>query len=193
MKDTLSYEDRKTLLKIARQSLEEVLNGQPLSEIDYRTISPQLKNPGVTFVTLTIHGELRGCVGALEAYQPLVEDVREHALAAAMKDYRFPPLEPKELPQVEIEISRLTQPKQLKYDKPEELPRLIRPHIDGVILQDGMRRATFLPQVWEKLPEPGVFLSHLCQKMGANPSLWMTKKITVSTYQVEMFSESEFK
>ncbi len=102
---------------------------------------------------LTVGGAFRGCVGALEAYQPLAEDVCEHAVAAALEDYRFPPVLPQEVGRIEIEISRLTSPIPLEYEKPEDLPELLHPGVDGVVLREGLRRATFLPQVWEKLPE----------------------------------------
>jgi hypothetical protein len=150
----------------------------------------RLRAFGVTFVTLTRKGNLRGCIGALEAYQPLAEDVREHAIAAALSDYRFPPVREDELDELEIEISRLTPPRPLIYQKPEELLSVLRPHIDGVTLMDGFKRATFLPQVWEKLPDKERFLQHLCQKMGAKPDLWREKILQVQTYQVEEFRES---
>ena len=187
--DVLSVEDRVFLLNLARQSIHEALLGQSMSPLDYDQLSYQLKEPAATFVTLTCEGELRGCVGALEAYQPLVEDVREHALAAAFNDFRFPPLSMAEFPGIAIEISRLTKPQPLRYEKPEELPGKLKVNIDGVILQYGGRRATFLPQVWEKLSDPAVFLNHLCEKMGVDPNLWRYKKMQVYTYQVEMFEE----
>ena len=187
--EELKSEERSILLKIARQSIEDKLRGKSLTPLELEAFPLKLREPGATFVTLTRRGELRGCVGTLEAYQPLVEDVREHALAAAFNDYRFPPLELSELSEIEIEISRLTKPQPLDYKNTEELPNLLRPNIDGVILQDGIRRATFLPQVWEKLPDAETFLSHLCQKMGADPNLWRYKKLQAFTYQVEMFHE----
>ncbi len=125
----------------------------------------------------------------MEAYQPLVEDVREHAAGAALQDYRFPPLEPGELDWLEIEISRLTSPQPLPYNTSDELVKKLRPGIDGVILRDGLHRATFLPQVWEKLPDPAVFLDHLCAKMGASSNLWRYKPLQVYIYQVEEFHE----
>jgi AmmeMemoRadiSam system protein A len=140
-------------------------------------------------VTLTSHGELRGCIGALEATQPLVEDVRIHAIAAALEDYRFPPVHPEELPFIKIEISRLTTPQPLDYRDPADLLSQLRPGVDGVVLRDGMRRATFLPQVWEKVPEADIFLGMLCRKMGAPTETWRKKKLTVLTYQVEEFHE----
>lgn len=187
--DQLSSEERSILLQLARQAIEDYLKNGRKRPIKIDEFSERLQKDGATFVTLTIHGELRGCVGALEAYQPLVEDVRDHAIAAAFDDYRFPPLRYEELKDIEIEISRLTAPQPLTYTDAADLIKKIRPNIDGVILRDGYRKATFLPQVWEKLPDGEIFLSHLCQKMGADPNLWRYKKLEVFTYQVEMFHE----
>lgn len=187
--EALSREDRIFLLNLARQSIREALNRLPPSPLNYSSLSPQLTEPGATFVTLTCGGELRGCVGALEAYQPLVDDVKEHAIAAAFHDYRFPPLSMAEFTEIKIEISRLTKPQALRYDKPEELLKMLKVNIDGVILQYGGHRATFLPQVWEKLPDPIIFLNHLCEKMGVDSNFWRYKKLQVFTYQVEMFEE----
>jgi uncharacterized protein len=106
-----------------------------------------------------------------------------------MEDYRFPPVQASELKDIEIEISRLTIPQPLDYEGPVDLLDKLRPGVDGVILKDGFRRATFLPQVWEKLPDKAAFLTHLCQKMGAAADLWRRKKIEVLTYQVEEFHE----
>lgn len=189
MENQLTTEERHILLKLARQALEAGVRGQALPVLDLASMSPHLSQHGASFVTLTRHGELRGCVGALEAYQPLAEDVREHAIAAALQDYRFHPVQPNELSQLKIEISCLTPPQDLEYAQPGDLPGSIRPNIDGVTLFEGWRRATFLPQVWEKLPNPEDFLSHLCQKMGADPDLWRLRKLRVQTYQVEEFSE----
>lgn len=189
MVDSLSPEEKKLLLELARQALVQGVNGVRLSPLDLESLPPALREPGATFVTLTIGGELRGCVGALEAYQPLAEDVREHAVAAALQDYRFPPVTPAEVDDIKIEISRLTPPQPLEYDSPQDLLKKLRPGVDGVILRDGPRRATFLPQVWEKLPDPAQFLSHLCAKMGVDGSLWRYKKLRVYTYQVEEFHE----
>jgi AmmeMemoRadiSam system protein A len=187
--DQLTTEERTFLLRLARQALEAGARGNPLPAIDMSTLSPHLRESGATFVTLTRRGELRGCIGALEAYQPLVEDVREHAVASALEDYRFPPVQPNELPEIHIEISRLTAPQPLDYEGPDDLVKRLRPGIDGVILCDGLRRATFLPQVWEKIPDPTLFLGYLCEKMGASSDLWQRKKLDVMIYQVEEFHE----
>ncbi|MBT3337371.1 MAG: AmmeMemoRadiSam system protein A [Anaerolineae bacterium] len=189
-KDSLTLQEKKSLLKVARQTLEMGLRGENLPPLDNTTQTPLLQADGVCFVTLTIDGKLRGCIGALEPYQSLVEDVREHALAAAQKDYRFPTVRPEELDEIQIEISRLTLPAPLEYIDADDLLKKLRPNVDGVILKDGHRRATFLPQVWEQLPDPRAFLSHLCQKMGEDADLWQRKNLDVLIYQVDEFRES---
>jgi AmmeMemoRadiSam system protein A len=187
--DQLTLEERDLLLKLARQALESVVTGGQLEPLDLELTSETLRCEGASFVTLTKSGQLRGCIGALEPYQPLVEDVREHAIAAATQDYRFPPVTPSELADISIEISRLTFPKPLDYKDADDLIAKLRPGIDGVVLMHGYRRATFLPQVWEKIPAPADFLSHLCNKMGAPANSWRTQKMKVLIYQVEEFHE----
>ena len=187
--DQTSEVDREALIKLARQALHAAVCGEILPELDYTQLSDHLKEFGATFVTLTKNGELRGCIGILEANKPLADDVCQHAVAAALEDYRFPPVQPDELDQIKIEISRLTQPVDLNYVDSDDLLRKLRPGVHGVILRDGWNRATFLPQVWEKLPDPAEFLSHLCYKMGASPQLWRQKKLDVKVYTVEEFRE----
>jgi AmmeMemoRadiSam system protein A len=177
----LNEAERTYLLRLARQSIESCVTGIALPGLDPTNLSPILREQGASFVTLTSQGYLRGCVGALEPYQSLAEDVREHAVAAAFEDYRFPPVQEKELKEIEIEISYLSRPKPLKYDDPAQLLQLLRPNIDGVVLRDGIRRATFLPQVWEKITDAEEFLEELCMKMGAQPDLWRRKKLEVLT------------
>jgi AmmeMemoRadiSam system protein A len=186
---TLTSEERTILLRLARQAIEAAVCDLPLPDLDQAGLPEALLTPGASFVTLTRSGELRGCVGALEPYQPLADDVREHAIAAALQDFRFPPVCPEELSGIRIEISRLTLPEDLNYNTPQDLAGCLRPNVDGVTLFDGRRRATFLPQVWEKLPDPGLFLDHLCMKMGSSPDLWRKRKLLVQTYQVEEFQE----
>jgi uncharacterized protein len=187
--EQLTLPERKYLLELARATIEKVTNGETWPDIHLADISQNLREKGAAFVTLTESGELRGCIGALEPYQPLAEDVREHAAAAALEDFRFPPVNAQEVPNLKIEISRLTMPVALNYDEPEKLAVLLTPGVDGVILRDGFRRATFLPQVWESLKEPEEFLAHLCQKMGASSNLWRQKMLQVSIYHVEEFHE----
>jgi AmmeMemoRadiSam system protein A len=188
--EPLSESEKQLLLKLARRSLEAAASRQPPPALVPGDYPPRLFEAGASFVTLTeANGELRGCIGALQAYQPLVEDVREHAAAAALNDYRFAPVRPEEVAGLHIEISILSAPQPLVYASPTDLPGLLRPHVDGVILRDGPRRATFLPQVWEKLSSREEFLSHLCQKMGAPANLWRKQKLDVQVYQVEEFHE----
>jgi len=186
---SLTTDERRLLLVLARQAIEAALVNRPLTPLDRKNLSPALLESGASFVTLTRDLDLRGCVGALEPSQPLVDDVREHAIAAALQDYRFPPVRPEELRHLKIEISRLTLPEDLDYSTPDDLLLKLRPYLDGVTIFDGRRRATFLPQVWEKLPSPVEFLEHLCLKMDAAPDLWRRRKLRVQTYQVEEFHE----
>jgi len=148
-----------------------------------------LREAGASFVTLTAHGQLRGCIGVLEPYQSLAQDVREHAVAAALEDPRFPAVTQDELNRIQIEVSRLTRPIPLEYKDSEDLLQKLHPHVHGVILKDGFRRSTFLPQVWEKIPDPAEFLNNLCSKMGASSDLWRRKHLDVLVYQVEEFKE----
>ncbi len=189
MSDSLTDGEKQTLLRLAREAMEFSVRGQALPPLDIKSLVPQLQVHGSSFVTLTIDDELRGCIGALEAYQPLAEDVREHAISAALHDPRFPPVREIELNRIKLEVSRLTAPKLLEYSSSEDLLKKLRPHVDGVILKDSFRRATFLPQVWEKIPDPAEFLSHLCQKMVVRANLWQDAKLQVYVYQVEEFHE----
>lgn len=185
----LNKAEQEILLKIAREALEKSVQGKPLPHVKLDALPPSLQQDGASFVTLSKSGRLRGCIGALQAYQPLAIDVQEHAVAAALQDFRFPNVKPAELNQIEIEISVLSPRYPLRYEDPQDLVNQIRPNIDGVVLQDGLRKATFLPQVWEKLPDPELFLSHLCVKMGAPGDLWRNKPLQVYTYQVQEFHE----
>ena len=189
MDDKLTPVEKQTLLKLARQSLEAGVRGAALPALNPAILTPALQAEGAAFVTLTVHGELRGCIGALEPYQSLAEDVREHAVAAALEDYRFPQVQENELATIEIEVSRLTIPLPLEYKDAEDLLTKLHPGMDGVILRDSFRRATFLPQVWEKIPDSAGFLANLCYKMGAAPDTWKRKHLEVLVYQVEEFHE----
>lgn len=189
MENPLSNQEKDFLLTLARQTIVKAVNQQPLPMWDDADLSEGLSQKGASFVTLTEDGDLRGCIGSLEAYQSLVEDVRDHARQAALEDYRFPPVTKAEVPKLHIEISRLTPSTPLKYQNPCDLPGLLKPDVDGVILKDGFRRATFLPQVWQQLPVPEEFLSHLCVKMGSSADLWKRKVLEVSIYHVEEFEE----
>lgn len=187
--DHLTHDEHKILLQIAREALSQGVRGQTIQPLDHEGLPPRLIQPGATFVTLTKKGELRGCIGSLEASRPLCEDVRVHAVAAALDDYRFPSVHPDEISYLLIEISRLTAPQLIVSCAERDLLSQIRPGLDGVILKRGVQRATFLPQVWEKVPDVKDFLGMLCRKMGAPTDYWRQKDVQVLTYQVERFLE----
>ena len=189
MNEKLTLDEQKMLLHVAREAIEHRVWGKKLPLIQKESITSNLQEQGASFITLTIRGQLRGCIGALEAHQPLIDDVREHAVAAAFEDPRFPPLGENELSRIQIEVSRLTRPVPLEYKDADDLLSKLRPYVDGVIIKDGLRRATFLPQVWEKIPDPSEFMDHLCYKMGAAHHHWRNKHPDVFTYQVEEFHE----
>jgi len=190
MEDKLTFEEQQTLLRMARDAMERGVRGEKLIPLDESTLSPHLREHAASFITLTIGDQLRGCIGGLEARQSLAEDVRQHAVAAALEDPRFPPVSERELNRIEIEVSRLTRPHPLEYKDANDLLSKLRPNVDGVILRDGIyHRGTFLPQVWEKIPDPAEFLNNLCYKMGVSKNLWRNKHLDVFTYQVEEFHE----
>ncbi|PKN86144.1 MAG: hypothetical protein CVU46_08760 [Chloroflexi bacterium HGW-Chloroflexi-8] len=191
MSEQLTQDEKQILLLKARNAIEKHAHSYPQDKINLDSFSNALKSDGASFVTLTTipGGHLRGCIGALEAYRPLILDVQEHAISAAFEDYRFPPVQVGELNRILIEISILTSPNELEYQSTEELLSKLRPGLDGVILKNGFQRATFLPQVWEKIKTKENFLQQLCLKMGANSDLWRKKKLQVLTYQVEEFHE----
>jgi AmmeMemoRadiSam system protein A len=187
--EQLTHEERSYLLNLARKALEDGVFGRPVHLPDLGSIPINLRAKGASFVTLRKKGQLRGCIGALEPKQPLVEDVCDHAVAAATQDYRFPQVTPDELADISIEISRLTIPRQIEFQDPDDLINKLRPGIDGVVLRDGINRATFLPQVWEKIPCTEDFLGHLCNKMGLPSDAWRKRRLNVQIYQVEEFNE----
>ncbi|MCH2221792.1 MAG: AmmeMemoRadiSam system protein A [Dechloromonas sp.] len=156
------------LLILARNAIASQL-GQAARPTDDL---PALREPGATFVTLTQQGQLRGCIGSLEAWRPLGVDVRENALAAAFRDPRFPPLVAAELPLTRVEVSLLTPAIALPFTDEADALAQLRPGEDGIIFSCGSRRATFLPQVWEQLPDPALFMAHLKQKAGLPAAYW---------------------
>jgi len=184
----LSDEKGRVLLELARKTLAYELGEEEKPE---KPEDPVLQGRGATFVTLKKNGRLRGCIGTLEPVGSLWEGVRDNAINAAFHDSRFTPLGPKELPQLLIDVSILSEPVPLHYTDAEDLLGKLRPCVDGVILSDGSRRATFLPQVWHQLPDPAAFLCQLCVKAGLARTAWRDKKLEILTYQVQCFNEAE--
>lgn len=185
----LTPQDRQVLLKLARDTIASQVRGQGAPDVDLDAASEDLRRELACFVTLTKHGQLRGCIGSLEARQPLALDVRDNAIGAAFRDPRFPPVSAEELDDLHVEISVLSHPEPLSYDGPEDLITKLRPGIDGVVIERGWNRATFLPQVWEKLPDPHQFLQHLCQKAYLPANAYGQPGLDVYIYQVEKFEE----
>ncbi len=173
------------LLHQARAAIVEALGGTPCPPPE--DLLP-LKEPGATFVTLTKQGQLRGCIGSLQAHRPLIADVRANAVAAALHDPRFYPLEVAELGQIHVEVSLLTPPEILPFSDEADLRKRLVPFEDGVIINSGLHRATFLPQVWEQLPDPAQFLAHLKQKAGL-PSDTPIEIFSVQRYRVQKWKE----
>jgi hypothetical protein len=189
----LSPEQGQVLLQVARQSLNDKFGRGHASDPATPPAAP-LNDPALqasrgVFVTLKMDHDLRGCIGTLTGREPLVQGVREYALHAAFDDPRFKPLTAKELERVTIEVSVLTVPQPLEYSDANDLIAKLRPTVDGVILRKGYHSATFLPQVWEQLPRPESFLSHLCLKAGLDGEAWRRERLEVETYQVQYFEE----
>jgi AmmeMemoRadiSam system protein A len=179
----------RVLLRIARESLAEALgSGGASGDRGEDFDQPWLREPGATFVTLRRLGELRGCVGSILAYRPLLEDVWRNAQASAFHDTRFPPVEPEELPGIAVEVSLLSPPEPLAAASEAEALRRLRPGVDGVIFESGEYRSTFLPQVWEQLPDPRDFLDHLKAKAGLPRGFW-SPEVRLSRYTVLKWEE----
>lgn len=185
---TLDAPGRRALLALARRSIAHGLTHGRALAVDPSAYPAALQAERAAFVTLEEGGRLRGCIGHLEAVQPLVQDVAENAFAAAFRDPRFPPLEGQELPRLTIEISVLTPAEPLSFTSEADLQRRIEPGRDGLILAQGRRRGTFLPSVWGSLPDPGEFLRHLKMKAGLAPDYW-SDTIEVWRYRTESFSQ----
>lgn len=187
-----SREKGNLLLKLARTTIAQKLgieSGQP-KEMEDSLKDNAFQSPRGTFVTLKINNQLRGCIGNLTPSKSILDGVKENAAHAAFDDPRFHPLQKNEFDKIDIEISLLTEPKILEFKDPSDLLAKLRPGVDGVIIRRGMYSATFLPQVWEQLPDKEAFLDHLCQKAGMQANAWRQPGMEVLTYQVQYFDEA---
>ena len=174
-----------TLLTLARNAISGRFGLPQIATKDY----PELHQPGATFVTLTQRGDLRGCIGSLEAWRPLAQDVQENALAAAFRDPRFEPLTAAELAITRVEVSLLTPAEPMSFTSEADALHQLRPEIDGVIFTAGHRRSTFLPQVWEQLPDAASFMAHLKQKAGLPTNYW-GPDVSLERYGVKKWKEA---
>ncbi|WP_457639460.1 AmmeMemoRadiSam system protein A [Persephonella sp.] len=183
-------EEGKELVKLARLAVEEYLKTG--REIDLKEVPYESwKKKGASFVTLELSPthQLRGCIGSVLPHQPLYKDVIHNAIAAATSDPRFVPVRPEELKDIRVKVSVLSYPQKLKYTDPYDLLQKIKPFEDGLIIRYGNHQATFLPEVWEQLPEKTQFLSHLCMKAGLPSDCWLTYPLEVYVYHTKTFSE----
>jgi AmmeMemoRadiSam system protein A len=190
--DSLETNDRLILLKLARSTITSIMLKDRSIIFRAEDISSALKEKRGCFVTLHKGGLLRGCIGTIEPNTALISCVEENAVNAAFRDPRFPPVAKDELDAVDIEISVLTIPRLLTFKDGEDLKNQIIPGSHGVILSHGHRRSTFLPQVWEQLPQKEDFLEHLCLKGGMSRSAWRDSSTRVEVYAAEYFSEKQY-
>ena len=189
--DEISDEKGQQLVQLARQTIAERLGVQSVNTGDTESLLSEdiYQSRRGTFVTLTKNNQLRGCIGNLLPDKSLKEGIKDNAINAAFNDPRFPALSKDELDQIEIEVSLLSEPQSIEYKDADDLLAKLRPHVDGVILRKGMYSSTFLPQVWEQLPEKELFLSHLCLKAGLPGDEWKKGDLEVLTYQAQYFEE----
>jgi AmmeMemoRadiSam system protein A len=187
--DKLTEQEGKYLVETARNTIQKALfNPKDKSEPEPAS-SQKFQERRGTFVTLTINGGLRGCIGHIIPQESLIEGVRVNAINAAFRDPRFRPLSQNEFEKIKVEVSILTEPKPLPYKDADDLLAKLRPGTDGLIIRKGYHQATFLPQVWEKLPNKKDFLTHLCLKAGLAGDAWAYEQLEVHTYQVQAFEE----
>jgi len=182
-------EEQKFLLQLSRETLETFIkNGsRPVVNEDYLT--ERLRRIQGCFVTLGKHGQLRGCIGHIFPQEPLYRCVIDNTINAAVNDIRFTPVRENELQYIEIDISVLSVPKKLEFDGPDNLLSKLTPLKDGVVIKQGMRQATYLPQVWDQFPTKESFLSSLCSKAGLNVECWKNEATPVEIYQAHVFKE----
>ena len=184
----ISKDHGRELLLLARNTIARRLGKS--GESPHESHAEFLQKRG-TFVTLKKDGRLRGCIGNIDPVYSIEDGIKNNAISAAFNDHRFSPLSEDELQDLDISVSILTPAIQLNFTDAADLCAQLRPGIDGVILRSGGASATFLPQVWEQLPEAEQFLSHLCQKAGMAENAWKGGDVEISVYQVQNFAEEE--
>ena len=179
-----SSDDKKAVLALVEQAILYGLNHQSPLQVDLTDYPEALREERACFVTLHIGKHLRGCIGSLVAHRPLAEDLTHNAFAAAFEDPRFPPLSHEEVEQLRIHVSVLSQSEPMHFSSEADLLNQIRLGIDGLILSEGPYRGTFLPSVWEELPDKKLFLAHLKMKAGLSADYW-SDTLRIDRYTVE--------
>jgi len=185
----LSQEDKSVLLQVTKDSIAYGLTQHKALPVKTTEYSTTLQELGAAFITLNLHNNLRGCIGSLEAHRPLVEDISENAYAAAFRDPRFEALSESEFKALDYHISVIKPAVDFPVYSEEDLVKQLRPSKDGLILEEGINRATFLPSVWQTLPQAEDFLAHLKLKAGLPKNYW-SDSIKFKRYEVEEFSEA---
>jgi AmmeMemoRadiSam system protein A len=189
-KNTLTFVEQQYLLTLARKTLTHYLSGKPIQELLKTKLSPALMEKRGCFVTLEKKGNLRGCIGYIQPEKSLCECVMENAVNAATQDPRFPEVNSDELSAITIEVSALTVPEPLQIKNRKTLLQVLVPGRDGVILSNGWKKSTFLPQVWEHFPDKEDFLNALCEKGGMPRGCWEDEDTEILTYHAEVFKEN---
>lgn len=184
--EKLTNDQGSKLLKLARTAIDRKLGGD--SHMPHIADPALLENRG-TFVTLKLNSQLRGCIGNIDPVRSICDGISDNAVSAAFGDHRFSPLTEEEFDQVDISISILSKARKLSYSDGDDLIKKLHPHRDGVILRQGKAGATFLPQVWEQLPNAELFLSQLCHKAGLTANCWKAGEVEILVYQVQNFKE----
>lgn len=186
----LSEKQGEVLLRLARETITSLLGIEQENQLHPKVFSvPVFQQKRGVFVTLKKDGQLRGCIGSLTACEHLVEGIRNHTKNAAFYDSRFTRVQADELADIDVEISILSEPVPLEFIGPEDLVRKLSPHVDGVIFGYGSYQSTFLPQVWDQLPNPEDFLGHLAMKAGLQREGWKNDGVEIATYQAQHFDE----
>ena len=189
-KTTLTAGEQQYLLTLARKTLIQYMSGKPIQELGKTKLSPALIEKRGCFVTLEKKGNLRGCIGYIQPVKSLCECVMENAVNAATQDPRFPEINFDELNAITIEISALTVPEPLQIKNRKTLLQILVPGRDGVILSNGWKKSTFLPQVWGHFVDKESFLNALCEKGGMPGGCWEDKNTEIFTYRAEAFKEN---
>lgn len=189
MEHTILFEqaERSIILQTARDSIAQGITQHHPMDLDLSKYPAILLEPGASFVTLHLDKRLRGCIGSLQAYQPLIADVAINAFNAAFKDPRFLPMTEVEASKISLDISVLSKPQPMRFNSEADLLSQLQPGIDGLIISDHGHRGTFLPSVWEQLPDPSTFLNHLKAKAGFPTNYW-SNTLTIQRYTTELIS-----
>lgn len=183
----INQQDSKILLHAAKTCIEHGITYGLPSEVQIADYPKTLQQKQASFVTLHKNKQLRGCIGSLKASMPLIADVVKNSFMAAFRDPRFAPVTTTEIPEIELDISVLSIPEPINFTSEADLLQQIRPGIDGLILRDKGSSGTFLPSVWEQIPDPNRFLRHLKQKAGLPPDHW-SDSIQIERYTTQLLS-----